>query len=183
MLVNMQEMLAKAQKEQCGIGFFNAVSFLYKKGRRHLALLLDESRYSSAVIRSGFDEGVSACPGLTASISADIPASVDGGEAMAEDLFHAHPETDGVICTNDLIAIGVLNYLDRVGIAVPERVSVLGEDNSAFCLTCRPRLSSLDNKVSMSSVLVARTLLDAMEGRSPGHQTVLEMEIAERQTT
>lgn len=26
MLINMKEMLAKAQKEQCGIGFFNAVN-------------------------------------------------------------------------------------------------------------------------------------------------------------
>ena len=165
------------------IGFLNAVSFLQKKGRRHLALLVNEGRFSSAVIRSSFEEGVRAHADMTGCAYSEIPESVTAGEAAAEALFRAHPETDAVICTSDVIAIGVLNYLENNGVAVPAQVSVLGEDNSAFCLTCRPPLSSLDNMVSTSSLLVARTLLDAIEGREPIRQTVLEMEIVERGTT
>jgi len=165
------------------IGFSRAVSFLYKRGRRHLALLVNESRFSSSVIRSGFEEGLRLCEGTDAVSYTDIPATVTGGEKAAKRLFQEHPETDGVICTDDLIAIGVLNYLQSIGVSVPEDVSVIGEDNSAFCQCSRPQLSSLDNMVSVSSVLVTRTLLDAMQGRSPSRQTVLEMEIVERQTT
>ena len=165
------------------IGFANAVSFLHGKGRCHLAMLVDESRFSSTIIRGGCNDGVSACPDMTSSEYVDIPASAEAGETAAEQLFREHPETDGVICISDLIAIGVLNYLDRSRISVPEKVSVLGEDNSPYCLACRPTLSSLDNMVYTSSVLVAHTLLDAMEGRDPNRQTILEMEIVERQTT
>ena len=165
------------------MGFARAVSYLYQKNRRHMALLVDESRYSSTVIREGFEEGVRIYPDVDAVVYTDIPATVEEGEKMAETLLSEHPETDAVICTNDLIAIGAINYLTRAGVAVPGRVAVLGEDNSPYCLACRPRLSSLDNMVGMSALLVARTLLDAMEGRSPNRQTVLEMQIAERETT
>ena len=165
------------------IGFLNAVSFLHRKGRRHVAMMLNESRFSSALIRSSFDDGVRAFSDMSGCVYSDIPESVAAGEAAAEALFREHPETDGVICSSDLIAIGVLNYLARSGISVPEQVSVLGEDNSAFCLACRPPLSSLDNMIPMSALLVARTLVDAVEGRSPVRQTVLEMEIVERGTT
>ncbi len=165
------------------MGFSNAVTFLHGKGRRHFALLVNESRYSSTVIRSGFNDGVRAHPGTTSVLYTGISDSVEAGEAAAETLFREHPETDAMICTSDLIAIGALNYLERSGIAVPERVSLMGEDNSPYCATCRPPLSSLDNMLPVSSVLVARTLMDAVAGRVPNRQTILEIEIAERQTT
>ena len=69
------------------------------------------------------------------------------------------------------------------GIQVPQQISLMGENNSSFCETCRPRLTSLDTMVSMSSIMAARTLLDVLEGREPSHHVTLQMTIVERGTT
>lgn len=95
-------------------------------------------------------------------------------------MLREQPDTDSIICANDLIAIGVLNILKEQGIQVPQQISLMGENNSSFCETCRPRLTSLDTMVSMSSIMAARTLLDVLEGREPSHHVTLQMTIVER---
>ena len=112
-----------------------------------------------------------------------MPVSVDGGESFALRMLREQPDTDGIICANDLIAIGVLNILKEQGIQVPQQISLMGENNSSFCETCRPRLTSLDTMVSMSSIMAARTLLDVLEGREPSHHVTLQTTIVERGTT
>lgn len=36
-------------------------------------------------------------------------------------MLREQPDTDGIICANDLIAIGVLNILKEQGIQVPQQ--------------------------------------------------------------
>ena len=66
---------------------------------------------------------------------------------------------------------------------MPQKISLLGEHNSSFCETCRPRLSSLDAMIMMSSIMGARTMLDVLNGREPSHHVTLRMTIVERGTT
>ena len=66
---------------------------------------------------------------------------------------------------------------------MPGDVSVMGEDNSAFCEVCRPKLTSLDTMLSMSTLMSARILLDVLAGQEQSRKITLEMEIVERATT
>ena len=45
-------------------------------------------------------------------------------------LFKANPEVDCIICSTDLRAQGVIEYLSEIGIRIPEKVSVYGFDGS-----------------------------------------------------
>lgn len=83
----------------------------------------------------------------------------------------------------DMIAIGVLDYLQEMGIDVPGQVSLMGEDNSNYAEICKPKLTSLDTKMVESNLMAVRTLLDVLEQRPPCHRVMLYMEIAERGTT
>lgn len=164
-------------------GIQSCVDHLGKKGRQNLIMAINESRISGALIQDSFESAVERNKKVSGSVYVDIPASVDGGENLAERLLREHMDVDGIICANDLIAIGVLNILKEKGIQVPQQVSLIGENNSSFCETCRPRLTSLDTMISMSSIMAARTLIDVLEGREPSHHVMLQMTIVERGTT
>lgn len=52
-----------------------------------------------------------------------------------------------LICFSDELAGFVLRSCDRLGVKVPEHVSVIGFDSSSFCETTRPRLTSVRQPV------------------------------------
>lgn len=164
-------------------GFFRCVKLMVQKNRRRLALFLDKNRPSQNIILAGYERGLREAPGTTSVVYTGIPASIEGGEAAAARLLKEHPEVNGLICANDLIAVGALNELNGRGIPVPEQISVLGEDNSAFCEVCRPKLSSMDTMLPTAVVMAARILLDVLNGQPVSHHTILQMEIIERKTT
>ncbi len=164
-------------------GIQSTVDFLVRKGRRNLLMVIDEKRISGTLIRSAFEAAVQQYAGICGSVCSGIAASVNGGEDLAERLPEEYPDVDGIICANDLIAIGVLNILKEKGIQIPQQISLIGENNSSFCDICRPRLTSLDTMISMSSIMAARTLMDVLEGRAPSHHVLLQMTIVERGTT
>lgn len=164
-------------------GIQSCVDYLTSRGRRQMLLVINENRVSGALIRSAFESAVKRYPHVHSTVYTGVPVSVDGGESFALRMLREQPDTDSIICANDLIAIGVLNILKEQGIQVPQQISLMGENNSSFCETCRPRLTSLDTMVSMSSIMAARTLLDVLEGREPSHHVTLQMTIVERGTT
>ena len=164
-------------------GIQSCVDYLTSRGRRQMLLVINENRVSGALIRSAFESAVKRYPHVHSTVYTGVPVSVDGGESFALRMLREQPDTDGIICANDLIAIGVLNILKEQGIQVPQQISLMGENNSSFCETCRPRLTSLDTMISMSSIMAARTLLDVLEGREPSHHVTLQMTIVERGTT
>lgn len=46
----------------------------------------------------------------------------------AQEILATAPRTDGVICANDVIAIGLVNNFHRLGARVPDDVAVVGHD-------------------------------------------------------
>ena len=65
------------------------------------------------------------------------------GEALATRLMSLENRPDAIFCISDVIAVGVLSGLKKVGIRVPEDVGVLGFSNSDLAEVCYPTLSSI----------------------------------------
>lgn len=54
--------------------------------------------------------------------------SVDAGQSGAAELLAAHPDVTAVVCTSDILALGVLRHAAERGLAVPEVLTVTGFD-------------------------------------------------------
>lgn len=54
--------------------------------------------------------------------------SVQAGRDAAAELLTAHPGLSAVICTSDILALGVLQYAAERGLSVPEDITVTGFD-------------------------------------------------------
>jgi LacI family transcriptional regulator len=76
------------------------------------------------------------------------------------------PQPTGVLCFNDMAAIGVLRGLERHGIAVPGHMSVVGYDDLAFTGETRPPLTT----VHQPAYQLGRTAASLALGEGqPGH--------------
>jgi LacI family transcriptional regulator len=69
------------------------------------------------------------------------PPTEDSGLALAEQVRRA--EVTAVLCYNDLMAIGLMDGLDTLGLRVPRDISVVGIDDITLSRLTRPKLTTV----------------------------------------
>jgi len=67
-------------------------------------------------------------------------------------------EADGIICTDDLTAIQVINAASSLSISIPEDLKVIGFDGTSFIQTYFPGLSTIVQPIDDLSSLLVETL-------------------------
>ena len=84
-----------------------------------------------------------------------------------EDWLGQSPERGAVFAGNDIYALQVLDALRRLEVSVPERVGVIGFDDTSMGRYLNPRLSSVSQPIArMAHEAVAR-LLDRIDRSGP----------------
>jgi LacI family gluconate utilization system Gnt-I transcriptional repressor len=123
-----------------------AATHLIERGRNKLCFLgamMDEDsraqQRAAGFVRSIADRGLPEPPVL------DQPgsASTEAGARLFTQALTAVPDLNGVACSNDLIALGVLFECQRRGIEIPGQVAVIGFGNLAFSASCVPPLTTI----------------------------------------
>ena len=90
------------------------------------------------------------------------------GKTMAAKLQAEHPEVDGVICFNDLVALGVLAACPELGIKVGTDLRVVGFDDIEDCQDSYPPLSSVScNIPDFAKSTAAQILGWVKDGKTP----------------
>ncbi|WP_439656911.1 LacI family DNA-binding transcriptional regulator [Lentzea sp. HUAS TT2] len=89
--------------------------------------------------------------------------TVASGAAAMEHLLAEYPEVDGVFVANDLMAQGAVDVLLAHGKRVPEDVAVVGFDDSAPALACRPPLTTVRQPVEDMAAKMAEVLITALD--------------------
>lgn len=81
-------------------------------------------------------------------------------------LMERSPETDAIIYSSDLQALGGLRMLREMEIDVPRRAAIIGFDDSEFCRVVSPMVSSMRQPFRRMGETGTRMLLRAIEGRN-----------------
>jgi LacI family gluconate utilization system Gnt-I transcriptional repressor len=148
---------------------FAAVSHLIEQGRRRIGFLgarMDPrvqrrlEGYRDAMKKAGLSD-----PNLI--LTTQIPTGMTLGGTLLADLMAQAPDLDAVFCINDDLALGVLFECQRRGIAVPEKLAIIGFNDMEFMASAFPSLSSVrTNRYEMGRDAVLM-LTGAIEGRRP----------------
>jgi LacI family transcriptional regulator len=65
------------------------------------------------------------------------------GQHAAHRLLDLTPAPSAVFCANDLLAIGVINELTRLGVKVPDEMAVIGYDDIELAATAAIPLTTV----------------------------------------
>jgi DNA-binding LacI/PurR family transcriptional regulator len=93
-------------------------------------------------------------------------STVRGGVRAAEDLLSLPKLPTALVAMSDEMALGVLWTLRRAGVAVPQRLSVVGIDDHE--MAAGSDLTTIAQPVAEQARLATRHLLDVVAGRPAG---------------
>jgi Transcriptional regulators len=128
-----------------GAGVRKAVAYLRGLGHEDIGIVNGPLAHDSARVRfsawqeemrsAGMDDAGLACGGEG--------WSAEAGYAATRELFGRRKDVTALFCANDLLAIGALSALSKMGLKVPEDVSVVGFDDTELSRHAAPSLTTM----------------------------------------
>ena len=157
------------------LGIYRATRYLIDLGHRDIAFIGGRRETSTGRDRR---EGYMAAM-REAEIELD-PAWQTGSEATRKAgydsvraMFAAGNRPTGVVCFNDLVAIGVLSGLRSIGLEPGIDVAVTGYDDIAEAEIASPALTTVWNGQQEAGRLAARSMTSIIAGEEPPRERVL----------
>ena len=150
------------------MGAYNAVSYLIDTGCRRIAyygsqmnLEISKNRfngYKDALLKHGlpFDQQ------LTRTCD-----NREDAEIITPDMFDGDRYPDAFFAVNDDTAIGILYTVKRMGLRVPEDISICGFTNGERAVACDPMLTTVEQRGVRVGEEAASVLIGHVEGRLP----------------
>lgn len=159
-----------------------------KSGKRDLLYLYNSHSYSGMKKLEGFRSAVKDAKIQLGEERINYINSynvtVNDAKKVVSDIAAKGIKFDGVITSDDIIAVGVLKYARDAGISVPDSLFVAGYNNFDISECCEPELTSVDNKLETLCHHCVSTLMDVLsDNRSAPKRMVFSAEIIERETT
>lgn len=107
---------------------------------------------------------------------------ISKGAAAFRDLMSLEPRPTAVLCGNDVLAAGALGEAQRMGISVPESVSITGFDDIELAEITSPPLTTVHVPHREMGRKAAIELIAMVEGKSAGQSECINTSITHRKS-
>ncbi|MEW2625300.1 LacI family DNA-binding transcriptional regulator [Streptomyces sp. NPDC048106] len=135
--------------------------------RRVLHLAADVPSWTFEARARELAARLAAEPG-TALHTARAPISIEGARTATEAALTAPgPRPTAIVCDDDKLAAGAYKALRRLGLRVPDDMSVTGLDDLALASALDPELTTVHLDAELFGERGMRALLAVLEGREP----------------
>lgn len=169
-------------------GARQATDYLLDLGHRRIGLVTGTPTVQSGRERiEGFEQ---AFAGRNLSIDSDLIVQGDfdqaSGYVAALQLLQYRTPPTAIFALNDAMAIGVLEAAEKVGLTVPDDLSIIGFDDIPEASYIRPQLTTVRQPQREIGRTATRLLVDLIEQNEerPGLETItLETELIIRKST
>lgn len=113
------------------------------------------------------------------------PVSLKGGYQLAQKVSDARNRISAVFAFSDVGAMGLINGLNDLGIAVPRDISVVGFDDLSYVSYMIPALTTVSQDISGRGKAAVQLLFQQLEagGREERRKIVMPVELIVRQST
>jgi LacI family transcriptional regulator len=168
-----------------------AVNYLYRQGRRRIGYIKMSSKITVLENRyKGYLKGLTNCglsteKELVYQPDKSIPALTDhikiGGLAAA--YFASMPRPpDAIVAGFDILAIGCMGELKKLGVKIPDDIAVIGFDNISLCELVDPALSTIAQPIVQLGEAAAHIIIDKLKGVPTDDKIVFPGELVLRQS-
>lgn len=145
-------------------GMADVVEHLLERGSRHPVMLDSSASGADLSERAQFFARAMKKRGLDVPVVHADGEQVEVGFRATEELITTFPDTDAIMCFNDIMAFGALKALRQHHRDVPGDVAVIGVDGLVAGTYVTPQLTSL----SLDMTQVAELAVDIALGRLDG---------------
>jgi len=160
-----------------------AVDHLAGLGHRRLARVAGLRTFDHTSVRTAAFLSAVAAHGLPQPTVLDTDYSFEAGADATRELLALRRPPTAVIFDNDLMAVAAVNVARDLGVPVPGGLSIVAGDDSPLCLLGTPQVTALSRDVAAYGAQVARTLLEAVDGKRPESVVVATPELVVRAST
>jgi LacI family transcriptional regulator len=165
-------------------GAIQALNHLFSLGRRTIGFVCGPPQsYAGHNRMKGYRQallqaGIPTDPSL--SIACE-PTVEDGREATLS-LLSSQPNIDGLLCYNDLIAIGAIQACREIGVSVPDQVAVIGFDDILLGRVMTPALTTLHVSKLQVGARALQLLMNQIRGQNPVENVLVKEELIIRES-
>ena len=163
-----------------------AAEHLISRGSRHLLQLSGiQGKHMPADARGTAFEEVCKEAGVDCvSLPYDekLYAELDYTELIEKALLD-YPETDGFFASSDVIAAQALQVCGKRGISVPQRMKIVGFDDTIIAVSTSPEITTVHQPVKEMAEMAVSALKGFSEGRAVKGCLTMDVELAVRGTT
>ena len=171
-------------------GGFIAAKHLFDCGYKKMVCLHGPADSSAAqqrqkgVMRAFEEQGRS----FDSSIIYSGEYNLESGYELAEQMFKERPDTDSIFAGNDVMAFGILKYLDEQGIKPGIDCGVIGFDNIVLSGLPHFQLTTIKQPKQSFGRIMTKVLVDEINDKKEGinhyaQRILLEPELIVRKTT
>lgn len=155
----------------------HAVHYLGSLGHKRIGILSGPRRYPTANdLIDGYQKGLVAMEiAFDATLISETPWTLEGGQAGAAKLLEQG--VTGIVCGNDLMAMGVVSAAKTWGVSVPEDLSVIGFDGSPMASHIEPPLTTLRQPATAMAKAVASELVGDQRSDTSHHSQRFRAEL------
>lgn len=170
---------------------FKAANHLLELGHRKLGFVSNIPQLGKAQ-QAGLDAALKSVSGASIEsvqlqpvshgqrIQSLVLASKATGEVLAKD----KNRPTGLICSNDIVAMGIIEGLRKHGLAVPKDVSVIGFDDSDYAVLGEPGLTTFAPPIEqMAKAAVATLLTQIKKSTTKAQEHIFQAELVVRDST
>ena len=105
------------------------------------------------------------------------------GLRAAEELIEKYPDVDGIIATNDMVAISVYKVLKKNHMSVPDQVQLVGYDDVEIASIMTPELTTIRQGVKTIGKKAAELIIFDSNKETDENNYILPVQLIERETT
>jgi LacI family transcriptional regulator len=95
------------------------------------------------------------------------------GRAGCEYFLSRPTPPTALLCANDSIAFGALDFLKEQGLSCPKDLSIIGYDDGPWATACSPKLTTIRQPLRAMSERAVSLLLHAVDNHSNKYQHIL----------
>jgi len=181
-----------APPELVSVGFDNAramsqaVRYLLDLGHRRIAMLAGITRdndRAAARVRGVREALAAAGLPLTSKRLVERRYGIAAARDGLRQLMAADPPPSAVVCGNDVLAFGALLEAQRLGLTVPQQLSIVGFDDLELASHVHPALTTVHVPAEAMWRCAADRVIAALRGDDVPRETEIEVALVVRGST
>lgn len=182
----------EAAEDYPAVGFnnfssaYDMTSYLIGLGHRRFSVLTSPVGNNDRI--RGRRDGVLRCledagPDCRLEHLLEAPYAMEAGRYGLREIVARAPQTTCLICTTDVVAVGAMAEARKLGIAVPDNLSIAGYDGLDFASYLTPGLTTVTVPAPEIGTGAAERMLDMLGGRPLQSATVIDARLSIRGST